>query len=74
MISSLQFTHKMLWQTLLEVRGVPRGEAQDVPVLPPPPRPCASPPPQPERLVMRKDVAVCNKKKILGTPLLGVIC
>jgi hypothetical protein len=29
----------------------------------PPPRPCASPP-QPERLVMRKDEAVGNKKKM----------
>jgi hypothetical protein len=29
-----------------------------------PPRPCASPPPQPERLVMRKDEAVGNKKKM----------
>ena len=28
----------------------------------PPPRPCASPP-QPERLVIRKDEAVGNKKK-----------
>jgi len=45
MISSLQFTHKMLWQTLLEVRGVPRGEAQDVPVLPPPPAMCIPPSP-----------------------------
>ncbi len=30
----------------------------------PPPGPCASPPPQPERLVMRKDEAVGNKKKM----------
>ena len=48
--------------------GVPRGDAQDARAspLPPlciPPRPCASPPPQPERLVMRKDEAVGNKKK-----------
>jgi hypothetical protein len=28
------------------------------------PRPCASPPPQPERLVMRKDETVGNKKKM----------
>jgi hypothetical protein len=34
MIISLQFTHKMLWQTLLEVRGVPRGYIH--PVHPPP--------------------------------------
>ncbi len=37
--------------------------------IPPPPPPCASPPghvhpPQPERLVMRKDEAVGNKKKM----------
>ncbi len=30
----------------------------------PPPHPCSSPPPQPERLVMRKDEAVGNKKKM----------
>jgi hypothetical protein len=30
----------------------------------PPPRPCASPPPQPERLLIRKDEAVGNKKKM----------
>ncbi len=50
-------------------RGVPWGDAQDArasPLPPPvhPPRPCASPPRQPERLVMRKDEAVCNKKKM----------
>jgi hypothetical protein len=51
-------------------RGVPRGDAQDARASPlpslciPPPRPCASPPPQPERLVMRKDEAVENKKKM----------
>ena len=44
-------------------RGVPRGDAQDARASPP--RPCASPPPpQPERLVMRKDEAVGNKKKM----------
>ena len=42
--------------------GVPRGDAQDARASPP--RPCASPPPQPERLVMRKDEAVGNKKKM----------
>ncbi len=31
----------------------------------PPLPPCASPPPQPERLVMRKDKAVGNKKKTI---------
>jgi hypothetical protein len=35
------------------------------PPVHPPPRPCASPPlPSPERLVMRKDEAVGNKKKM----------
>jgi hypothetical protein len=34
------------------------------PPVHPPSRPCASPPPQPERLVMRKDEAVGNKKKM----------
>jgi len=43
--------------------GVPRGDAQDARASPPP-WPCASPPPQPERLVMRKDEAVGNKKKM----------
>jgi hypothetical protein len=49
--------------------GVPRGDAQDARASPLPP--CASPPPamcipppQPERLVMRKDGAVGNKKKM----------
>ncbi len=42
-------------------RGIPRGDAQDARASPFPP--CESPPPQPERLVMRKDEAVGNKKK-----------
>jgi hypothetical protein len=49
--------------------GVPRGDAQDARASPLPP--CASPPghvhpppPQPERLVMRKDEAVAIKKKM----------
>jgi hypothetical protein len=37
------------------ISGVPRGDAQDA---------RASPPPQPERLVMRKDEAMGNKKKM----------
>ncbi len=44
-------------------RGVPRRDAQDARASPLPP-PCASPPPQPERLVMRKDEAVGNKKRM----------
>jgi hypothetical protein len=40
------------------IRGLPRGDAQDARAL------CASPPPQPERLVMRKDEAAGNKKKM----------
>jgi hypothetical protein len=56
--------------SVLESRGVPRGDAQDAraspsPPLCIPPSPRASPPPQPERLVMRKDEAVGNKKKII---------
>jgi hypothetical protein len=52
-------------------RGAPRGDAQDARASPLPPLcippsghvQCASPPPQPERLIMRKDEAVDNKKK-----------
>jgi hypothetical protein len=44
------------------VRGVPRGDAQDARASPPL---CIPPPPQPERLIMRKDEAVRNKKKII---------
>jgi hypothetical protein len=49
-------------------RGVPRGDAQDARAspLPPcasPPAMCIPPPPQPERLIVRKDEAVGNKKK-----------
>jgi hypothetical protein len=48
------------------IRGVPRGDARAFP--PPlciPLLPVHPPPPQPERLVMRKDEAVGNKKKII---------
>ncbi len=53
-------------------RGVPRGDAQDAQdarasPLPPlciPPGHVHPPPPQPERLVMRTDEAVGNKKKM----------
>jgi hypothetical protein len=52
---------------MLGIRGVPRGDAQDARAspLPPPvhPPPAMCIPPQPERLVMRKDEAVGNKKK-----------
>ena len=44
------------------LRGVPRGDAQDARASPLPPP--VHPPPQPERLVMRKDEAVGNKKKM----------
>ncbi len=50
-------------------RGVPRGDAQDARASPLPPL-CiplpghVHPPPQPERLVMRKHEAVGNKKKM----------
>jgi hypothetical protein len=44
-------------------RGVPRGDAQDARASPPPGH-VHPPPPQPERLVMRKDEAVGKKKKI----------
>jgi hypothetical protein len=40
---------------MMTLSGVPRGDAQDARASPPPP--------QPERLVMRKDEAVGNKKK-----------
>jgi hypothetical protein len=55
-----------MWSSRL--RGVPRGDAQDARAspLPPlciPPLAMCIPPPQPERLVMRKDEAVGNKKK-----------
>jgi hypothetical protein len=54
---------------MVKGRGVPRGDAQDARVSPPtppvhPPRHVHPPPPQPERLVMRKDEAVGNKKKM----------
>jgi hypothetical protein len=51
-------------------RGVPREDAQDAqdarasPPVHPPPGHVHPPPPQPERLVMRKDDAVGNKKKM----------
>jgi hypothetical protein len=45
------------------IRGVPRGDAQDA---------RASPPPQPERLAMRKDEAVGNKKKIIKISLKSI--
>jgi hypothetical protein len=38
------------------------------------PHPCASPPPQPERLGMRKDEAVGNKKKIIKLFLKSIKC
>jgi hypothetical protein len=50
-------------------RGVPRGDAQDArasplpPLCIPPPGHVHLPPPSPERLVMRKNEAVGNKKK-----------
>jgi hypothetical protein len=59
--------------TVYIYRGVPRGDAQDARASPPLPR-CVSPPPQPERLVMR-GAGVGQPKmcippgKILGTPL-----
>ncbi len=46
-------------------RGVPRGDAQDARA--------SHPPPQPERLVMRKDEAVGNKKKIIKIFLKSII-
>ncbi len=45
-------------------RGVPRGDAQDARTSPLPPLAMCIPPPQPERLGMRKDEAVGNKKKM----------
>jgi hypothetical protein len=56
-----------IFMSLSISRGVPRGDAQDAraPPLPPPQAMCIPPPhPQPERLVMRKDEAVGNKKKM----------
>jgi hypothetical protein len=57
--------------TIQESRGVPRGDAQDARASPlppprayPPPGHVHPPPPQPERLGMSKDEAVCNKKKM----------
>ncbi len=55
---------------ILSSRGVPRGDAQDARAspLPPlciPPWPCASPPPQHERLVMRKRQWATRKKVCL---------
>jgi hypothetical protein len=53
----------------VQVRGVPRGmhrmhlHPPSPPVHPLPPG-HVHPPPQPERLVMRKDEAVGNKKKM----------
>jgi hypothetical protein len=52
---------------LSDTRGVPMGDAQDArasPLCIPPPGHVHPPPPQPERLVMRKDEAVGNKKKM----------
>jgi hypothetical protein len=47
---------------MLESSGVPRGDAQDA-CASPPLAMCIPPPIQPERLVMRKDESVGNKKK-----------
>jgi hypothetical protein len=67
------FLRLRFWKPLIKVvgRGVPRGDAQDARASPLPPPPlciptamCIPPPPQPERLVMRKDEAVGNKKKM----------
>jgi hypothetical protein len=44
-------------------QGCTQGGCTGCTCIPLPP-PCASPPPQPERLVMRKDEAVGNKKKM----------